>query len=95
MLQANELTHFGIPTCTAAPQLPSAALAGASWTKTDEDPFFADIDLAAMGYRPARKVPAEGSTRAHRLKAFPSSSMHAIERVLFRFHGNSGHFANI
>ena len=95
MLRVNDLTHFGTPTCTAAPQLPSAALTGAAWTKTDEDPFFAEIDLAAKGYRPARKAPAKRRARAHGFKAFPSSSMHALERVFFRFHGSSGHFANI
>jgi hypothetical protein len=45
------LTNFGNPTFAAAPQLPSAALVGAAWTQTGDDPFFVEIDLTAMGYR--------------------------------------------
>jgi hypothetical protein len=56
MLRVHELTHFGTPTRAAAPELPSAALAGAAWTQTDADPFFAEISPAAMGYRKAPKV---------------------------------------
>jgi hypothetical protein len=55
MFRVYELTHFGTPRVPAAPQLPSAALAGGAWTQTSDDPFFAEIDLTAMGYRSRSK----------------------------------------
>ncbi len=51
MFRVHELTHFGSPRVPAAPQHPPAALAGAAWTRLDDDPLFAEIDLTAMGYR--------------------------------------------
>jgi len=66
MFRVCELTQFGTPTCAAAPQLPSAALVGAVWTQTSDDPFFAEIDLTAMGYRSARRGADSGARRGER-----------------------------
>jgi hypothetical protein len=62
MFRVYELPNFGIPTYAETPQLPSAAMAGAAWAQTGEDPYFAEIDLTAMGYRSARKG-ADGGAR--------------------------------
>jgi hypothetical protein len=87
-----EFTHFGTPTCAAAPQLPSAALVGAAWTQTSEDPFFAEIDLTAMGYRRAPRGAEGGARRGERRrrsKAFPTFSMDALRRTLLGFGGGN------
>lgn len=55
MFRVHELTHFSTPRLPAAPQPPSGALAGAAWTRMSEDPFLAEIDLAAMGYRAKKR----------------------------------------
>ncbi len=55
MFRVHELTHFGSARMPAAPQFPSAALAGVAWTRLDEDPLSAEIDLAALGYRSRSK----------------------------------------
>jgi hypothetical protein len=93
MFRVHELTHFGTPTCAAAPQLPSAALVGAAWTQTSDDPFFAEIDLTAMGYRSAPRGFADSGARRgerrQRSKAFPTFSMDALKRALLRFGGGS------
>jgi len=92
MFRVCELTHFGTPTCAAAPQLPSAALAGAAWTQTRDDPFFAEIDLTAMGYRSPRRGADSGARRGERRrrsKAFPTFSMDALRRALLRFGGGN------
>lgn len=95
MFRVHELTHFGAPTSTAAPQLPSAALVGAAWTQTSDDPFFAEINPTAMGYRSAPKgfagSDARRGDRGQRLKAFPTFSMDALGRALLRFGGGSRH----
>jgi hypothetical protein len=84
MFRVYELTHFG-PICAAAPQLPSAALVGAAWTQTSDDPFFAEIDLTAMGYRSGPRGAARRGERRLRSKAFPTFSMDALLRALRRF----------
>jgi hypothetical protein len=87
-----ELTHFGNPTCAAAPQLPSAALVGAAWTQTSDDPFFAEIDLTAMGYRSAPRHADSGARRGERRRrstAFPAFSMDTLRRALVRFGGGN------
>jgi len=93
MFRVQELTHFGTPTCLTPPQLPSAALVGAAFTQTDEDPFFAEISPTAMGYRTAPRGFAENGARhrkrGQRLKALPTFSMEAVGRVLLRFGGGS------
>jgi hypothetical protein len=92
MFRVHELTHFGTPTCAAAPQLPSAALVGAAWTQTSDDPFFAEIDLTAMGYRSARRGADSGARRGEprrRSKSFPTFSMDALRRALLRFGGGN------
>jgi|GEM_PF-7071622 len=92
MFQIHELTHFGTPTCDAA-QLPSAALVGAAWTQTSDDPFFAEINPTAMGYRRAPRGFANRATqheeRVKRPKAFPTLSMDGFGRALLRFGGGS------
>jgi hypothetical protein len=55
--------YFGTTTCPTPPQLPSAALAGAAFTKIDEDPFFAEISPTAMGYRSAPRGFADSGAR--------------------------------
>lgn len=55
MFRVHQLTHFGAPARPAAPQLPSAGLVGVAWTQTNDDPFFAEVDLTAMGYRARAK----------------------------------------
>jgi hypothetical protein len=91
MFQFQDLTHFGTPTAVAAPQLPSAALAGAAWTQTNEDPFFAEISPAAMGYRKAPKGFASGnaprSEPKQRVKASPKFSLHAFGLSFHRLGG--------
>jgi hypothetical protein len=85
MFRVYELTHFGTPTCAAAPRLPSAALVGAAWTQTSHDPFFAEIDLTAMGYRAAPRRSDSGARRGERRrrsKAFPTFAMDALRRAL-------------
>jgi hypothetical protein len=91
MFRVCELTHFGTPTCAAAPQLPSAALAGAAWTQTSDDPLFVEIDLTAMGYRSARRGADRGAPRRTlaALKAFPTFSMDALRRALRRSGGGN------
>jgi hypothetical protein len=92
MFRVHELTHFGTPTCAAAPQLPSAALVGAAWTQNSDDPFFTEIDLTAMGYRCARRHADSGarrSERRRRSKALPTFSMDLFRRALLRFGGGN------
>jgi hypothetical protein len=94
MLRVHELTHFGTPARVATPELPSAALAGAAWTQTSADPFFAEVEPAAMGYRKAPKgfadQAAQPRERAQRQKeAAPAISMAAAGRALVRFAGGS------
>jgi hypothetical protein len=93
MFQVRELTHFGTPTFGAATQLPSAALAGATWTQTSDDPFFAEINPTAMGYRSAPRGFADSDARrgnrGRRLKAFPTFSVDAVGRALLRFGGGT------
>jgi hypothetical protein len=55
--------HFGTTTCPTSPQLPSAALLGAAFTRIDEDPFFAEISPTAMGYRSAHRGFADSGAR--------------------------------
>ena len=97
MLRVHEFTHFGNPNRAAAPQPPSAALAGAAWTQTSADPFFAEIDPIEMGYRSAPKGFADNGAlrreRAEHRKAFPTFSMAALGRALHRFGGGRQHFA--
>jgi hypothetical protein len=97
MFQVQELTHFGTPASGAAAQLPSAALVGAAWTQTDGDPFFAEINPTAMGYRTAPKGLADSDARrggrVRRPKAFPTSSMAAAGRAFLRHGGGSRQYA--
>jgi hypothetical protein len=90
MCRIYELTHFGRATCAAAPPLPSAALVGAAWTQSSDDPFFAEIDLTAMGYRSAPRGVDSGARRERRRrsKAFPTFSIDALRRALRRFGGD-------
>jgi hypothetical protein len=97
MFRIHELTHLSTPTPAATtPQLPSAALAGAAWTQTSDDPFFAEISPTAMGYRSAPKGFADSGARRgerrKRMKAFPTLSMHARGRAHFRFGVGGRHF---
>jgi hypothetical protein len=92
MFRVYELTNFGSPTCAPTPQLPSAALVGAKWTQISDDPFFAEIDLTAMGYRSAPRGADSGprrSERRRRSKAFPTSSMDALRGAFRRFGGGN------
>jgi hypothetical protein len=84
MFRVQELTHFGTPTYPTPPQLPSAALVGAAFTQTDEDPFFAAISPTAMGYRTAPRGFADSGARRRERgqKALPTFSMDAVGRVL-------------
>jgi hypothetical protein len=85
-----ELTNFGNPTFAAAPQLPSAALVGAAWTQTSDDPFFVEIDLTAMGYRSAPRHADSSARRGERRRrstAFPTFSVDTLRRALLRFGG--------
>ncbi len=97
MFRVQELTHFGTLATAAAPQLPSAALVGAAWTQTDDDPFFAEINPTAMGYRTVPKRLADSDARrgarVPRRKAFASSSMAAAGRAFLRHGGDSRQFA--
>jgi hypothetical protein len=92
MFQIHELTHFGTPACDTA-QLPSPALIGVAWTQTNDDPFFAEINPTAMGYRRAPRGFANRATqhedRMKRLKAFPTLSMDGFGRAILRFGGGS------
>jgi hypothetical protein len=94
--QSQEFTHFGIPTGDATPHLPSAAVAGAAWTQTNADPFFAEISPAAMGYRKAPKgfgaASARRSEPKQRVKASPILSLHAVGLALHRLGGANRHF---
>jgi hypothetical protein len=96
MFQSQKLTHFGSPTCAATPQLPSAALVGAAWTQTKDDPFFAEINPAAMGYRKAPKGFAADDARRsepkQRVKASPTFSLHALGLAFHRLGGANRHF---
>jgi hypothetical protein len=79
-----ESTHLG----PATPPLPSAALVGAAWTQLSEDPFFAEVDPTAMGYRSVPRGADSGARRGERRrrsKAFPTFSMDALRRALRRF----------
>lgn len=91
MFKIQDLTHFGTPTSAAPPQLPSAALAGAAWTQTNDDPFFAEISPAAMGYRKAPKgFGADRAPRSEpkpRVKASPTSTLHAFGLSFHRLGG--------
>lgn len=98
MFRVQELTHFGAPTRAVAPELPSAALAGAAWAQITEDPFFIEINPTEMGYRSAPKGFAadNGARRVERrrhLKALPTFSMAALGRALHPFGGGNRHFA--
>ncbi len=97
MFRVQELTHFGTPAAAAASRLPSAALVGAAFTQTDDDPFFAEINPAAMGYRTARKgrvdSGARRGARVRRSNAFPTSSMAAAGRAFLRHGGGSRQYA--
>jgi hypothetical protein len=75
MFRVYEFTNFGTPSRAATPQLPSAVLARAVWAHTSDDPFFAEIDLTAMGYRSPRKGADGGARRRgwrRRTKASPA-----------------------
>jgi hypothetical protein len=51
MFRIQQLTHFGTPAAAAAPQIPPAAQVGGTWAQGSDDPFFIEINPAAMGYR--------------------------------------------
>jgi hypothetical protein len=89
MFQAHELDPFRHPTSAITLPLPSAALVGAAWTQTGDDPFFAEINPTAMGYRSAPRgfanSDARRGDRGYRPKAFPTFSMDALGRALLRF----------
>jgi hypothetical protein len=53
VFRIQQLTHFGTPAATAAPEVTPPAAVGARWAQSSDDPFFVDIDPAAMGYRSA------------------------------------------
>jgi hypothetical protein len=55
MFRIHELSQFAAPHDEIAIALPSGELAGAAWTQISDDPFFAEINPAAMGYRHAPK----------------------------------------
>jgi hypothetical protein len=97
MFRVQELTHVGSPATAAAPRLPSAALVGAAFTQIDDDPFFAEISPAAMGYRTAARGRADSDARrgarVRRVKAFPTSPMAAAGRAFLRHGGGSRQFA--
>jgi hypothetical protein len=96
MFKSQDFTQFGTPSSTGTPQLPSAALAGAAWTQTDADPFFAEISPAAMGYRKAPKGFGAGAVLRpepkRRVKTSPTLSLHAVGLALHRFSGANRHF---
>ena len=52
MFTIQQLTHFGTP-AAAAPQIPLVAPVGSGWAQRSDDPFFIEINPAAMGYRSA------------------------------------------
>jgi len=79
-----ELTNFGNPTFAAAPQLPSAALVGAAWTQTSDDPFFVEIDRSAPRHADSS---ARRGERRRRSTAFPTFSVDTLRRALLRFGG--------
>jgi hypothetical protein len=97
MLRVHHFTQFGTPNYAAAPEPPSAALAGAAWTQISADPFFVDIDPTEMGYRTApKRFVGDGVRRGERdqrPKAFPTLSMAAIGRALLRFGPGRQHLA--
>jgi hypothetical protein len=97
MLRVHEFTPFGTPNRVTAPEPPSAALAGVSWTQTNADPFFVDIDPTEMGYRTAPKgftdTGARRPERGQRRIAFPTLSLAAVGRALHRFAAGRQHFA--
>jgi len=97
MFRVNELTQFGTLTCDPATQLPSAALVGAAWTQTNDDPFFAEIDPTAMGYRRAPRgfasSDARRKDRAQRQKASKMISTETLGRALLRFGGGTRDYA--
>jgi hypothetical protein len=74
MFQAHELDPFRHLASTVTPQLPSAAMVGAAWTQISDDPFFAEINPTAMGYRSAPRGIANSDARrgdrGQRPKAF-------------------------
>jgi hypothetical protein len=94
--QTQDFTQFGTPSCAATPSLPSAAVAGAAWTQTNADPFFAELSPAAMGYRKAPKGFGAGANRRtepkQRVKASPTLSLHAVGLALHRLGGANRHF---
>ena len=63
MFRVQELAYFGTPTSVTAPQLPSAALVGAPFTQTSDDPLFTEISLTPRGYRTAPRHFADGGAR--------------------------------
>ena len=93
----DENKYLVSPAAAAASQLPSAALVGAAFTQIDDDPFFAEISPAAMGYRTAKKgraaSDARRGARVRRSKEFPPSSMAAAGRAFLHHGGGSRQFA--
>jgi hypothetical protein len=97
MLRAHGFTHFGTPNRAAAPEPPSAALAGATWTQTGADPFFVEIDPTEMGYRAAPRGFADNGVRhpkrGQRHNALPNISVAAFVRALHRLGAGRQHLA--
>ena len=82
MFQAHELVPFPHLNSAVRQPLPSAALVGAAWTQTGDDPFFAEINPTAMGYRSAPRGFANSDTRR---------GVDALGRALLRFGRGNRH----
>jgi hypothetical protein len=96
MLRVHDFTHFDTRDRVAALESPSAALAGATWTRITADPFFAEIDPAEMGYRTAPRGFVRRDVRRQRGErgiAFPTLSLAAVGRALHRFGAARQHIA--
>jgi hypothetical protein len=71
MFRIQQLTYFGPPSVAAAPQIP---VGSSTWAPGSDDPFFTEVNPAAMGYRSAtRGFAGSGSGQRHQ-RAFSLSS---------------------